>query len=82
MSPRYGEPDLIVGWLESYFLSGRIETLKNQEIECKVHILRLLTDQKHNPQLDPTYVPIPVPNNWLSHSFRVPSDTLVKCVIG
>ena len=67
-------------WLDSYFISGRKESLQNQEIEYKVHILRLLADQRHNLQLDPSYVPIPVLNERLSQSFRVPSETIVKCV--
>ena len=67
--------------LDSYFISGRKETLQNQEIEYDVHILRLLTDQKHNLQLDPSYVPVPVLNERLSYSFHLPSDTVVMWVI-
>ncbi|KAH9005502.1 hypothetical protein EDB86DRAFT_1450616 [Lactarius hatsudake] len=49
------------------------------EIEYKIHILRLLVDQRHNNiQLDPSYVPIPFLNERLSQSFRVPSETVVK----
>ncbi|KAH9031719.1 hypothetical protein EDB84DRAFT_1578728 [Lactarius hengduanensis] len=62
---------------DSYFISGRKE-LKIQEIEYKIHILRLLADERHNIQLDPSYVPIPVVNERLSQSFRVPSETVVK----
>ncbi|KAI9437934.1 hypothetical protein BJY52DRAFT_1381767 [Lactarius psammicola] len=50
----------------------------NQEIEYSIHTLRLLADQRHNLQLDPSYVPIPVLNERLSQSFRVPSETVVK----
>ncbi|KAF8270139.1 hypothetical protein EI94DRAFT_1572222, partial [Lactarius quietus] len=64
--------------LDSYFISGRKESLQNQEIEYDIHILRLLTDQKHSLQLDPSYVPIPVLNERLSQSFHIPSDTVVK----
>ncbi|KAH8980307.1 hypothetical protein EDB92DRAFT_1937150 [Lactarius akahatsu] len=56
----------------------RKETLQNQEVEYKIHILRLLADQKHNLQLDPSYVPVPVLNERLSQSFHVPSETVVK----
>ncbi|KAH8977868.1 hypothetical protein EDB86DRAFT_3091364 [Lactarius hatsudake] len=63
---------------DSYFIGGRKETLQNQEVEYKIHILRLLADQKHNLQLDPSYVPVPVLNERLSQSFRVPSETVVK----
>ncbi|KAH9023376.1 hypothetical protein EDB85DRAFT_2184321 [Lactarius pseudohatsudake] len=62
---------------DSYFISGRRE-LKIQEIEYKIHILRLLADKRHNIQLDPSYVPIPFLNERLSQSFRVPSETVVK----
>ncbi|KAH9171607.1 hypothetical protein EDB89DRAFT_1906886 [Lactarius sanguifluus] len=63
---------------DSYFIGGRKETLQYQEVEYKIHILRLLADQKHNLQLDPSYVPVPVLNERLSQSFRVPSETVVK----
>ena len=66
--------------LDSYFISGRKETLQDQEIEYKVHILRLLADQKHNLQLDPSYVPTPVLHERLSQSFYVSSENVVKCV--
>jgi hypothetical protein len=64
--------------LDSYFISGRKEIMKNQEIEYKVHILRLLADQRHNLQLDPSYVPTPVLNERLSQSFYVSSEDVVK----
>ncbi|KAH8986023.1 hypothetical protein EDB92DRAFT_1949474 [Lactarius akahatsu] len=63
---------------DSYFINGRKEYLQNQEVEYKIHILRLLADQKHNLQLDPSYVPVPVLNERLSQSFHVPSETVVK----
>ncbi|KAH9039451.1 hypothetical protein EDB83DRAFT_2411806, partial [Lactarius deliciosus] len=63
---------------DSYFISGRKETLPNQEVEYKIHILRLLADQKHNLQLDPSYVTVPVLNERLSQSFHIPSETVVK----
>ena len=68
--------------LDSYFISGRKETTKNQEIEYKVHILRLRADQKHDLQLDPSHVPTPVLNERLSQSFHVSSESVVKCVTG
>jgi hypothetical protein len=52
--------------------------MKNQEIEYKVHVLRLLADQRHNLQLDPSYVPTPVLNERLSQSFYVSSENVVK----
>jgi hypothetical protein len=66
--------------IDSYFISGRKESLQNKEIEYKIHILRLLADQRHNLQLDPSYIPIPVLNERLSQSFHVPPEIAVKCV--
>ncbi|KAI9462918.1 hypothetical protein BJY52DRAFT_1221931 [Lactarius psammicola] len=63
---------------DSYSISGRKETLQDQEIEYSIHILRLLADQRHNLQLDPSYVPIPVLNEQLPQSFHIPSETIVK----
>ena len=64
----------------SYSIKGRQESQQNQEIEYHVHTLRLRTEQKHNLQLDPSFVPTPILNERLSQSFRVSSDTIVKCV--
>ena len=55
--------------------------MQNQDlIEYTVHILRLQSDQKHNLQLDPSFVPTPVVNERLSQSFHVPSETVVEFV--
>ncbi|KAF8491332.1 hypothetical protein F5888DRAFT_1057818 [Russula emetica] len=62
----------------SYSIKGHQESLQNQEIEYHVHTLRLRADQKHNLQLDPSYVPTPMINYRLSQSFRASSDTVVK----
>ena len=72
--------DYLHNQLESYFISGQKETLQDQEIEYKVHILRLLAGQRHNLQLDPSYVPTPVFNERLSQSFYVSSENVVTCV--
>ncbi|KAI9450278.1 hypothetical protein BJY52DRAFT_1215556, partial [Lactarius psammicola] len=65
---------------DSYFISGRKESLQNQEIEYSVHTLRfpVLADQRHNLQLDPSYVPIPVLDDKRSQSFHIPLETVVK----
>ena len=57
---------------------GRKKCQQYQEIEYHVHRLRLLTEQKHNLQLDPSSVPTPILNDRLSQSFRVSYDTTVK----
>ena len=64
---------------DSYIICGR-KPLQGQEIEYSVHTLRLQADERHNLQLDPTYVPTPVLNEQLSQSFHVPSETVVKFV--
>jgi hypothetical protein len=70
----------LIGSTVSYSIKGRQESQQNQEIEYHVHTLRLRTEQKHNLQLDPSFVPTPILNERLSQSFRVSSDTIVKCV--
>ena len=67
-----------MGWIVSYSIKGHQESRQNQEIEYHVHTLRLRADQKHDLQLDPSYVPTPMINNRLSQSFRVSSETIVK----
>ena len=54
--------------------------MQDQEIEYTVHILRLQADDKHNLQLNPSYVPTPVLNERLSQSFHAPLETVVKFV--
>jgi hypothetical protein len=53
--------------------------MQDQEIEYTVHILRLRADERHNLQLDPSYIPTPVLNERLSQYFRVPSEIVVMC---
>jgi len=68
----------LISWTETYFISGRQESLQSQEIEYQVHTLRLRAEQSHNIQLDPSFVPTPTLAERLTHSFRVSSDTVVK----
>jgi hypothetical protein len=68
------------GQLDSYIIRGKKEIMQDQEIEYTVHILRLQADERHNLQLDSSYVPTPVLNERLSQSFHVPSETVVKFV--
>jgi len=55
-----------------------MEVPQDQEIEYHVHPLLLLSEQKHNLQLDPSFVPTPVLNERLSQSFSLPFDVIVK----
>ena len=68
----------LINWTVSYSIVGREESQQNQEIEYHVHTLRLRAEQKHDLQLDPSFVPTPIVNYRLSQSFRVSSDTSVK----
>ncbi|KAI9450262.1 hypothetical protein BJY52DRAFT_1175724 [Lactarius psammicola] len=62
---------------DTYYIGGRQETLQD-EIEYCIHLLRLRADESQKVQLDPSYVPTPVLEKRLSHSFRVSSSTVVK----
>ncbi|KAH8977864.1 hypothetical protein EDB86DRAFT_3157238 [Lactarius hatsudake] len=61
-----------------YEISGRRESLQGDEIEYRIHLLHLRSDDSHKVQLDPSYVPIPILEKRLTHSFRVSSSTVVK----
>jgi hypothetical protein len=68
----------LISWTETYFISGRQESLQSQEIEYQVHTLRFRAEQCHDVQLDHSFVPTPSLSERLSHTFRVSSDTIVK----
>ncbi|KAI9455069.1 hypothetical protein BJY52DRAFT_1122205 [Lactarius psammicola] len=63
---------------DTYYISGRQESLREAEIEHRIHLLHLHTDERQKVQLDPTYVPTPILEERLSHSFRVSPSTVVK----
>ncbi|KAI9455080.1 hypothetical protein BJY52DRAFT_1151944 [Lactarius psammicola] len=65
---------------DAYYVSGRRECLREEEIEYHIHLLRLRADegQKVQLELDPSYVPIPILEERLTHSFRVSSSTVIK----
>ncbi len=63
---------------DTYYIGGRQESLKEDEIEYRIHLLRLRADESQKVQLDPSYVPTPILENRLTHSFRVSSKTVVK----
>ena len=41
------------------------------QIECRVHLIDLTSDDRHNMQLNSKYVPTPTINDRLSSSFRL-----------
>ncbi|KAN0134237.1 hypothetical protein V8E53_008009, partial [Lactarius tabidus] len=59
-----------------YFIRGRKVTWQNEEIEYTVHILRFLSDQRHDLQ-HPSYVPTSVLDEQVSQ-FHVSSENVVK----
>ncbi|KAI9455147.1 hypothetical protein BJY52DRAFT_1188514 [Lactarius psammicola] len=65
---------------DTYYISGRQEYLREDEIEYRIHLLRLRADESQKVQLDPSYVPTPILEKRLTHSFRVSSSTVVKYV--
>ncbi|KAI9450271.1 hypothetical protein BJY52DRAFT_1227294 [Lactarius psammicola] len=63
---------------DTYYISGRQESLREAEIEHRIHLLHLRADEVHRVQLDPSYVPTPILEERLTHSFHVSSSTTVK----
>ena len=56
--------------------------MQEEEVEYRIHLLHLRADETHKVQLDPSYVPTPILEERLTHSFRVPSSTVVKYGLG
>ncbi|KAH9039442.1 hypothetical protein EDB83DRAFT_2228401 [Lactarius deliciosus] len=65
---------------DTYYISGRKEFLREAEIEHRIHLLHLRADERQKVQLDPSYVPVPILEERLTHSFCVSSSTVVKYV--
>lgn len=55
-----------------YWITGRRETLKDQELEFRVHLMNLLSDDKHKMQLDAKYIPGPIVDDRFSSRFHIP----------
>ncbi len=67
---------------DTYYISGRHESLREDEIEYRINLLRLRADESQKVQLDSSYVPTPILEKRLAHSFRIPSSTVVKYGLG
>ncbi|KAH9171595.1 hypothetical protein EDB89DRAFT_1906874 [Lactarius sanguifluus] len=63
---------------DTYYISGRQEHLRDDETEYRIYLLQLRADEKHKVQLDPSYVPTPVIEDRLTHSFHVSPSVFVK----
>ena len=63
---------------DTYFISGRQESQREDEVEHLIHLLHLHADERQKVQTDPSYVPTPILENRLTYSFRVSSSTTVK----
>ncbi|KAH9171591.1 hypothetical protein EDB89DRAFT_1852099 [Lactarius sanguifluus] len=64
--------------VDTYYISGRQEHLRDDETEYRIYLLQLRADEKHKVQLDPSYVPTPVVEDRLTHSFHVSPSIFVK----
>ena len=53
-------------------VTGRLEALHGPRVEYRVFPTDLPSDDKHNMQLDPKYIPRPVVNNRLASAFHLP----------
>lgn len=68
---------------ETFYISGREESQRDDEIEYRIHLLRLHADESQKVQLDSSYVPAPIlGDERLTPSFRVPSSAVVKYGFG
>ncbi len=67
---------------DTYYISGRQVYVREDEIDYRIHLLRLRADESQKVQLDPSYVPTPILEERLTHSFRVSASTVVKYGLG
>ncbi|KAI0297433.1 hypothetical protein BC826DRAFT_1096771, partial [Russula brevipes] len=65
-SSRYGQ---------EYVITGRRQVVQESKLEICVHLMDLTSDDKHNMQLDPNYIPSPAVNDRLSSHFFIPVTT-------
>jgi hypothetical protein len=64
---------------ETFYIRGREESLREDEIEYRIHLLRLHADESQKVQLDSSYVPAPIlGDERLTPSFCIPSSAVVK----
>ncbi|KAI0280129.1 hypothetical protein BGY98DRAFT_965783 [Russula aff. rugulosa BPL654] len=59
---------------QEYLFTGHREATQAPRLRLKVHLMDLTSDDKHNMQLDPKYIPRPITNDRLSPSFCIPID--------
>jgi len=57
---------------QEYVITGRRPALQEPILEIWVHLMDLTSDDKHDMQLDPKYIPNPAVNDRLSTGFYVP----------
>jgi hypothetical protein len=68
---------------ETFYISGREESLREDEIEYRIYLLRMHADESQKVQLDSSYVAAPIlGDERLTPSFRVPSAAIVKYAFG
>jgi hypothetical protein len=55
-----------------YVITGRRQAIEDAKLEFCVHLMDITSDDKHNMQLDPNYIPSPAVNKRLSSKFFIP----------
>ena len=60
--------------VSEYWVKGRQETFKDYQLEFRVHLMSLSSDDKQNMQLDFNYIPSPIVNDRLSFRFHLPKS--------
>jgi hypothetical protein len=65
-----------------YVITGRRQVVQESKLEICVHLMDLTSDDKHNMQLDPNYIPSPAVNDRLSSGFHIPITTNIAYETG
>ena len=60
--------------IEDFKVIGRTEVLEEPNLEFRVHLMDLTSDDKHNMQSNPKHIPNFVVSNRLSGVFHLPID--------
>jgi len=55
-----------------YVIAGRRQAIEDAKLEFCVHLMDITSDDKHNMQLNPDYIPSPAVNERLSSKFSIP----------
>lgn len=56
------------------YISGRRITRTQPVYEYKIHVIGLSSDERHNLQLNPSFIPCPQFDSKFSYSFQLPIE--------